>query len=134
MGLAIADEVGQVIGIEEHAAAVADARANRDSRSAQHIRFIQGRAETVLPELRDSITKAVLDPPRAGLGPGVLEALLRLAPERIVYVSCDATTMARDAARLSQGGYTLAEVQPIDMFPQTFHIETVSLWRSRSNK
>jgi 23S rRNA (uracil1939-C5)-methyltransferase len=134
MGLAIADKVGQVIGIEEHAAAVADARANRDSRSAQHVRFIQGRAETVLPELKDSITKAVLDPPRAGLDPGVLEALLRLAPERIVYVSCDATTMARDAARLSQGGYTLAEVQPIDMFPQTFHIETVSLWCSRSDK
>jgi 23S rRNA (uracil1939-C5)-methyltransferase len=134
MGLAVADEVGQVIGIEEHPPAIADARANRDSRPAQHVRFIQGRVETVLPELRDSITKAVLDPPRAGLGPDVLDALLRLAPERIVYVSCDPTTMARDAVRLSQGGYTLVEVQPIDMFPQTFHIETVSLWCSRSDK
>ena len=58
----------------------------------------------------------------------MVQALLRLAPERIVYVSCDPTTLARDGGLLTEGGYHLVEVQPLDMFPQTYHIETVSLW------
>ena len=134
MGLSVAEKVGQVIGIEEHPAAIADARTNRNAGPASHVRFIEGKAEALLPELEDTVTKVVLDPPRGGCKPGVLDALLRLAPERIVYVSCDPTTMARDAAYLAQGGYALVEVQPVDMFPQTYHVETVALWRLRSNR
>jgi 23S rRNA (uracil1939-C5)-methyltransferase len=131
IGLAIAGEVGQVIGIEEHPAAIADAQANayHNELPPSRIRFLQGKAENLLPALEEPISKVVLDPPRGGCKPGVLEALLRRAPERIVYVSCDPTTMARDAARLAEGGYDLSEVQPLDMFPQTYHVETVSLWR-----
>jgi 23S rRNA (uracil1939-C5)-methyltransferase len=131
IGLSVADEVGQVIGIEAHSAAVADARANGDAGAASHVHFLEGKAEVLLPELEEAVTKVVLDPPRAGLKPGVQDALLRLAPQRIVYVSCDPTTMARDAALLAQGGYALAEVQPVDMFPHTYHIETVALWRPK---
>jgi 23S rRNA (uracil1939-C5)-methyltransferase len=126
MGLSVADQVGQVIGIEEHPTAIADARAN--AAPSTHVQFIQGKAEALLPALEGTIAKVVLDPPRSGCKPGVLQALLRLAPERIVYVSCDPPTMARDAALLAGGGYGLVEVQPIDMFPQTYHVETVSLW------
>jgi 23S rRNA (uracil1939-C5)-methyltransferase len=130
MGLSIADQVGRVIGIEEHPAAIADARANaREIASAARVRFLQGQAESVLPDLAEAVSKVVLDPPRAGCAPEVLGALLRLKPERIVYVSCDPATMARDARLLAEGSYRLLEVQPVDMFPQTFHVETVSLWR-----
>ena len=130
MGLTVAEEVSQVIGIEEHPAAISDARANARQNDVppSHARFLQGKAEDLLPELDETITKAILDPPRSGCAPGVLDALMRLAPGRIVYVSCDPATMARDAARLTEGGYALSEVQPVDMFPQTYHIETVSLW------
>jgi 23S rRNA (uracil1939-C5)-methyltransferase len=93
------------------------------------VEWIQGRAEEILPSLEVKISKVVLDPPRSGCKPEVVQALLRLAPERIVYVSCDPTTMARDGVPLSEGGYHLVEVQPLDMFPQTFHVETVSLWQ-----
>ena len=93
--------------------------------------FVQGRAEDILPELEGGLSKVILDPPRGGCKPEVLRLLLHLAPERLVYVSCDPTTMARDAVTLLEGGYGLQGVQPIDMFPQTYHVETVSLWQRR---
>jgi 23S rRNA (uracil1939-C5)-methyltransferase len=68
-----------------------------------------------------------VDPPRIGCRSGALKALLQLAPRRLVYVSCDASTLARDLRVLTDGGFTLRSVQPIDMFPQTYHVETVSL-------
>jgi 23S rRNA (uracil1939-C5)-methyltransferase len=71
----------------------------------------------------------VLDPPRGGCKPQVMERLLDLGPQRIVYVSCEPAILARDAKALAAGGYTLVEVQPLDMFPQTYHVETVALWR-----
>jgi 23S rRNA (uracil1939-C5)-methyltransferase len=134
LGLSVADQIAQVIGIEEHPGAIADACVNRDLYSGSRVQFMAGKAEVLLPELELKITKAVLDPPRSGCKPEVLDALLRLAPERIVYVSCDPTTMARDAALLNRGEYDLVEVQPVDMFPQTYHIETVSLWHRKSGE
>jgi len=127
IGLSLADQVGSLIGIEEHPAAVADARANASD--TVHVTFMEGDAQAVLSDLREPVSKVVLDPPRQGCGPQVIESLRHLAPRRIVYVSCDPATLARDAVLLAQTGYSLVEVQPVDMFPQTYHIETVSLWQ-----
>jgi 23S rRNA (uracil1939-C5)-methyltransferase len=127
IGLSLLDAVGRVIGIEEHAAAVADARANAED--ADHVTVLEGQAETLLPGLGERISKVVLDPPRQGCRPGVLHALAHLRPERIVYVSCDPVTLARDAVSLGESGYGLVEAVPIDVFPQTYHVETVSLWQ-----
>ena len=124
--LSLADKVGYVIGIEEDAGAVAHARLN--AAELADAEFIEGSVEAFLPQLDRRIDLAVLDPPRQGCKPEALTALIELAPRRIVYVSCDPATLARDARRLADGGYQLVEVQPVDMFPQTYHIESVALF------
>jgi 23S rRNA (uracil1939-C5)-methyltransferase len=121
----IAPLVRQVVGIEESPAAVKDAEANAGAFS--NARFIAGKTEDVLPKLTGRPNKALLDPARVGCDPAVLDALLQARPERIVYVSCEPATLARDLAVLRDGGYRLESVQPIDMFPQTSHIECVAL-------
>lgn len=124
-GLSLAGEVGQVIGVEENPSAVADARFNASP--ANNAEFVAGRVEEVLPSLGTPMDLAVLDPPRQGCASEALTALAGLAPDRIVYVSCDPATLARDTRQLVQAGYQLVEVQPVDMFPQTYHIEIVAL-------
>jgi len=124
--LSLADQVGQVIAIEEDAGAVADARLN--AAELTNVEFVEGSVEAILPKLDRPIDLAVLDPPRQGCKPEALRALVELAPRRIVYVSCDPATLARDARKLADAGYQLVEVQPVDMFPQTYHIESVALW------
>jgi len=132
LGLSMQARVGRVIGIEEQPAAIRDARAN--AAGADAVTLIEGPAEAVLPGLEADVTKVVIDPPRQGCKEQVLHALLRLQPSRIVYVSCNPMTLARDARLLDQGGYRLIEAQAVDMFPQTHHVETVSLWqRSRED-
>lgn len=127
LGLSMVDRVAHVIGIEAHPAAIQDAWANADDSGA--VTLIEGTAEQVVPQLAEPITKAVLDPPREGCAPDLLDALVRLAPRRIVYVSCNPSSLARDGMRLLQGNYQLVSAQPVDMFPQTHHVETVSLWQ-----
>jgi len=127
IGLSMHADLGRVIGIEEHPAAVQDARIN--AQGVDQVTFLQGKAEVVVPELEENISKVVVDPPRSGCKAELIDALVRLAPLRLVYVSCDPATLARDAARLTQDGYELVHIQPVDMFPQTYHIETVSLWQ-----
>lgn len=120
----LAEEAAHAIGIEESHHAVADAGENLSGLGAQ---LIEGRTEEKLPELSGPVDLALLDPPRSGCESPALEALLALAPERIVYVSCDPATLARDLKFLcSTGAYTLTGVQPVDMFPQTSHIEAVA--------
>lgn len=128
--LSLADKVSYVIGIEEDAGAVADARLNVTELT--NVEFIKGSVEVSLPRLGRRIDLAVLDPPRQGCKPEALTALIELAPRRVIYVSCDPATLARDARRLADGGYQLLEVQPVDMFPQTYHIESVTLWERRT--
>lgn len=116
----------RVVGIEAHPAAVADAHHNLAS--FPHVEIRGGTVEEVAPTLEGPFDVVVVDPPRTGCSKEALEALLRLAPRRWIYVSCDPATLARDARRLLDAGYRLRAVQPFDMFPQTYHIETVSLF------
>ena len=97
-----------------------------------NIRYLQGSAEDVLPSIEEAIDLVILDPPRQGVSKEALAALSSLAPSRVVYVSCDPATLARDTGRMIQAGYELVEVQPVDMFPQTYHIEAVALLRPSS--
>jgi 23S rRNA (uracil1939-C5)-methyltransferase len=116
----------RVVGIEASPDAVADAAVNLDE--TENVELYQGPVEEILPALTDqAFDLVVLDPPRTGVEPGVIDALAEIRAPRMVYVSCDPATFARDARRLARGGYHLRKVQPVDMFPQTFHIETVSL-------
>lgn len=124
LGLTLAPEVQAVILVEEYGPALEDARTN--AAGASGVEFLAGRVEDVLPNLARAFQLAVLDPPRAGCEPAALQALLQAQPRRIAYVSCDPATLARDARRLVEGGYRLTHVQPVDLFPQTYHIECVA--------
>ena len=120
----------RVIAVEEVPAAASDARQNARAADAQNIIVHTRKAERFLPTLHEPIHAAVLDPPRAGCALPVLEALLRLRPQRIVYVSCDPATLARDLAVL-RDGYAIPSVQLLDLFPQTFHLEAVAVLERR---
>ncbi len=121
----IAERASLVTSIESYPPAVTDADENLAD--LDNIDLIEGNVEDVLPDLEGPFDAAVLDPPRTGLDVRALDALVAHAPGRIVYVSCEPSTLARDAKRLVKHGYRLVDVQPVDMFPQTYHIECVAL-------
>ena len=129
---ALAEKFARVVAVENDPAAAVDLAAN-----LADVPGAEARAATVsdfLAEQPEKCDAIVLDPPRAGLERGVPEALLELAPPRLVYLSCDPATLARDLARLllprgepsGQAAYKLAALELIDLFPQTFHIETLA--------
>lgn len=119
-------QVGQVTGIELSEPACRDFAVNLDE--FENVSLYQGAAEDVLPGLKVPADAVIVDPPRAGLAKTALDALLRLAPDHLAYVSCDPSTLARDAKRLLAGGYRLLQATPFDLFPQTYHIESISLF------
>ena len=123
--LSLAAQAKQVIGIESNAVAIADARAN--AAGMDNALFIHGLVEEITPTLDITTPLVVVDPPRTGLDKKALSALVNLTPVRVVYVSCDPATLARDLKKLLTLGYQLREVQPLDMFPQTYHIECVAV-------
>lgn len=130
ISLFISKKAKKVYGIEIVKDAVKDAEENSFSNKIENTEFIIGKAEEVLPKLiEDGIkgNKVVIDPPRKGCEKEVLEAIVELNPEKIVYVSCNSTTMARDIKYLLQNGFKVVEVQPVDMFPHTPHVECVAL-------
>lgn len=132
--LPIAERAARVIGVEVADAAVRGARLNL--RAFPHARVIEADVEQALGEER--ITSqlwdaVVLDPPRRGVARPALERLAALRPARVVYVSCDPATLARDVAILCAHGYALRYAQPLDMFPQTAHVETVALFTSQAD-
>ncbi len=118
----------EAYGIEANKNAIEDATANARLNRIANVRFIAGRAEKVLPDLAKAgiiFDVAVVDPPRAGCQPEVLQALANTGAKRIVYVSCNPGTLARDLKDLVQLGYKAEEAQPVDMFPHTYHVECV---------
>lgn len=123
--LPLARTAVEVVGVEEYAGAVADARRSAAVNHISNVRFVVGRAEVVLDQLAGDFDAIVLDPPRRGCHPRVRQALLVRAPRRIVYVSCHPATLARDLHTLIGGGYTVERVMPVDLFPQTPHVESV---------
>jgi 23S rRNA (uracil1939-C5)-methyltransferase len=116
----------RVIGIESSASACEDFAFNLDE--FENVDLYEGLAEEVIPHLEAQPDVVLVDPPRAGLEKRVVDGLLQLKPASIAYVSCDPSTLARDAARLINGGYRLRDVTPFDLFPQTFHIESISFF------
>jgi 23S rRNA (uracil1939-C5)-methyltransferase len=131
--LVLAQRAAAVIGVESVPQAIVGARLNAQRNGITHARFVEGEARAVLrqwargerPEPpRPEVV--VVDPPRAGLHPRVVARVAELAPHRIVYVSCNPATLARDLRDFAQRGYELAEVRPFDMFPHTPHIESVA--------
>ncbi|MBI1855053.1 MAG: 23S rRNA (uracil(1939)-C(5))-methyltransferase RlmD, partial [Chloroflexi bacterium] len=93
-----------------------------------NVELYEDLAENVLPALKVKPDIILVDPPRAGLEKQALDAIVKLNSKTIAYVSCDPSTLARDAARLIQNGYQLTDVTPFDLFPQTYHIESISLF------
>ena len=113
-----------MIAVEESSAAVRDAALN--AKGSRNVEFVEAKTEDALETLDTPVDAVILDPPRSGCAPSVLTALARLAPRRVVYVSCDPSTLARDLAILAGNGMTVLGVEPLDMFPQTYHVETVA--------
>ena len=102
-----------------------DARVNAED--STNVEFRLGKTEDVLPTLEETVDALILDPPRAGCDRRALDAVLRLGPRRVAYVSCEPDALARDLAVLVEGGYRVEMVQPVDLFPYTHHIECVAV-------
>jgi 23S rRNA (uracil1939-C5)-methyltransferase len=130
IGLSLAPRAGELFGVEIVEEAVADAIENARINQISNAQFFAGDVRTSLGELVERAGKPdllVVDPPRAGLSQKVVRRIIEAGPRRIVYVSCNPTTLAPNAAQLVESGYTLRSVRPVDMFPQTPHIECVAL-------
>mgnify|MGYP001169942410 FL=1 len=120
----------KVYGVEVVKEAIEDAKENLKLNQVDNVEFILGRSEDILPELNNKgirFDAIVVDPPRSGLDRGLIDAIVEANPEKIVYVSCNPSTLARDLGYLVEEGYKVMEVQPVDMFPHTSHVETVVL-------
>ena len=120
----LAPFVRQVIAVEESLSAVRDGEVN--TAGIGNLRLVRDKVEDALESLEETPDAVVLDPPRAGCHPEALRALIRRPARRVVYVSCEPETLARDLHLLVRGGFEMETVEPIDMFPQTYHVECVA--------
>ena len=124
----LAPYVRKIVGIEESASAIEDAGLN--SKDILNIEFVEGKTEHILNTLNEHIDVLLLDPPRVGCHPDVLDSVIKLKPEKVLMISCEPEAMARDLNLLcSTGIYSLETIRPVDMFPQTRHVETISMLR-----
>ena len=131
IALTLASRAGELWGIELIEEAVADAIAAARRNEIPGVQFFAGDTRLALPELVERAGRPdvlVVDPPRAGLSQKVVRRIIEASPKRIVYVSCNPTTLAPNAAQLEEAGWKLLKVRPVDMFPQTHHIECVALF------
>ena len=122
----LAPNCGRVIGIESSPSACEDFSFNLNE--FDRVELYEGLAEEVIPYLKAKPDIVLVDPPRAGLDKQVVDGILKLRPQIIAYVSCDPSTLARDSKRLIEGGYKLKQITPFDLFPQTYHIESISIF------
>ncbi len=130
IGLTMAKRAGEVWGLEIVPEAIADAERNAERNKIENAHFMAGSARTGVRPLIEKAGKpdvVVIDPPRAGLSQKIVRRVLECEAKKIVYVSCNPTTLAPNAAQLVEAGYKLSRVKPVDMFPQTPHIECVAL-------
>ncbi|MPY18867.1 23S rRNA (uracil(1939)-C(5))-methyltransferase RlmD [Paenibacillus glucanolyticus] len=130
ISLFLAQHAKKVYGVEIVKEAIEDARANAELNGMRHVEFEVGASEDVIPRWKEQGIEAdviVVDPPRKGCDPRLLETILEMKPERVVYVSCNPSTLARDLRILEDGGYRTVEVTPVDMFPHTVHVESVAV-------
>jgi len=131
ISLFLAQKAGKVYGVEIVPQAIDDARQNAKLNGIENAEFFVGKAEEVLPEKYEKegiyADVIVVDPPRKGCDTAALETMVKMKPERIVYVSCDSATLARDVKWLGERGYEVKKVKACDMFPGTVHVETVAL-------
>ena len=145
ISLFLAQRAGQVYGVEIVPQAIEDARRNAGINGIENAEFFVGKAEEVLPEYYEKYAREhggesaradviVVDPPRKGCDEALLETIVKMQPERVVYVSCDSATLARDLKVLCGAGYELEKVRPVDMFPMTVHVETVVLLSKLNTK
>ena len=127
----LARKAGKVCGVEIIPAAIEDARENAKRNGLDNVEFFVGKAEEVLPEQYEkNHIKAdviVVDPPRKGCDELCLETIVKMSPEKVVYVSCDSSTLARDVKYLGENGYEVKRVRTVDMFGMSGHVETVAL-------
>ncbi len=134
IGLIMAKNAGQVIGVELNKDAVRDAKSNAAANGVKNIQFFcgdAGRFMVDMAEARETADVVITDPPRAGCSLDFLRSLIKLSPKRVVYVSCNPETLARDLGFLTRKGYRAVKIQPVDMFPFTEHVETVVLLEKR---
>jgi 23S rRNA (uracil1939-C5)-methyltransferase len=122
----LAGRVKRLVGIEASESAGDDFAVNLDE--FDHVELYQGTAEQILPGLELHPDMILVDPPRSGIERNALQALLDMQAPCLAYISCDPATLARDARRLVEGGYTLKQITLFDLFPQTYHIESISVW------
>ncbi len=120
----LAEAGARIVAVESDPWACEDYLVNLEP--FEQVELYQAKVEQALPEIAEHPSTVLVDPPRTGLAPQVLEQLVQRTPGRLVYVSCDPATLARDTKRLLAAGYELKRVAPVDLFPQTYHIETVS--------
>ncbi len=122
----LADRAADVIAVEESPYAVRLGELNMQLNDCRNVRYRRGRVEEIVPQVDEPVDVLVLDPPRAGCAEAAVEAMANLRAQRVVYISCDPSMLARDVNRFCAAGrYTLVEVALVDMFPQTYHIEAV---------
>lgn len=130
IGIIAAKQAGEVLGVELNGDAVRDAKINAKLNDTKNIAFVEADAGEYMVELAqegEKVDVVFMDPPRAGSDLPFLQSVLTLSPTRIVYISCNPETQARDLRTLTQGGYRVKYIQPFDMFPHTAHVETVVL-------
>jgi 23S rRNA (uracil1939-C5)-methyltransferase len=118
-----------IVAVEESPSACFDYEVNLKDQG--EVELYQARVEEVLPVLTAKPDAIIVDPPRAGLKPQTVDQITRLKPEKLIYISCDPATFARDAKRFVSGGFKLEQVIPFDLFPQTYHIEVFSSWSTQ---
>lgn len=138
ISLFLAQKAKRVYGVEIVPPAIEDAKNNAQINDIQNVEFFVGKAEEVLPEFYEKGARQadviVVDPPRKGCDEKCLETIVKMKPERVVYVSCDSATLVRDLKYLCEQGYEVKKVQPVDMFPHTGHVETCVLLSRKTNQ